>query len=110
MALWPFVRSFGSITAFAAVEGLVVSWFISLMAPVSSSLFGSYGIATTVGALMMINAPGQLLGNTISTAILQNTNRKWYAATTFSGGMMLLAAFALIPARVKNQKRLFGKI
>ena len=110
MTVWPFVDTFAAIMGFCVLEGAVLSWFVSLMAPVCSALFGSSGIATTVGFMMLVNSPGQLLGNTISTALLQSTDRKWYAATSFSGGMMLLAACALLPARIMHQKRLMGKI
>jgi MFS family permease len=110
MVMWPFVKTFGSITGFAIISGFFGSWFMSLLAVACSRLFGGHGLATMTGFMILANSPGQLLGSTVATSVLQASGQRWWAVCITSGGLMLLGAVTILPARFKGQRKLFGKI
>jgi len=110
MVIWPFVQNFGSIIAFSIINSFFGAWFMGLLATTCSPLFGSDGIATMTGFMVLCNSPGKLLGSTISSAVFEASGHNWLATNLSSGAFMLAGAIAVLPARFIGQKKLFAKI
>lgn len=83
---------------------------MGLLATACSRLFGSDGIATMTGFMVLCNSPGQLLGSTISSAIFEASGRSWLAINMSSGGFMLAGAMAVLPARFLTRRKLLAKV
>ncbi|KAK0447195.1 major facilitator superfamily domain-containing protein [Armillaria borealis] len=108
--VWTFSKTYASIMVFAALYGLVGCWFISLLPVVCAELFGVEGLSTITGFMILMNAPGQLAGSSISGAILNRSGGQWWAVTLYSGGIMILGACCILYARFSKEKRLFAAV
>ncbi|KAG7445307.1 MFS general substrate transporter [Guyanagaster necrorhizus] len=108
--VWTFSTTYASIMVFAALYGLVGCWFISLLPVVCAELFGVEGLSTITGFMILMNAPGQLAGSSISGAILSRSGERWWAVTLYSGGIMILGACCLLYARFSKERRLFAAV
>lgn len=60
IVIWSFATSLGSILVFGILNGFAGSWFLSLIPPVVAQLFGTEGLATSVGFVVLSNSPGKL--------------------------------------------------
>lgn len=81
---------------YSVLNGLVGCWFISLIPVVCAELFGMEGLSTITGFMILMNAPGQLAGGSISGIILSSSGKQWWALTLYSGGVMILGAFCVL--------------
>lgn len=130
--MWPNCKSYASICTFAILYGLAGSPFLSLLPVAASSLFGCElffpqyyqlhslwytdacitvkGLATIVGFIILMNAPAQLLGASISGVVLTATGGDYSKLGYFSGAMMIAGAIILIPARMSREKRVWAKV
>ncbi|ORY70805.1 major facilitator superfamily domain-containing protein [Leucosporidium creatinivorum] len=96
LVFWPFATTFGSIIAFAALEGFFGSWSMSLIPSSAAQLFGMDGLATIVGFGVLANSPGQFLGATLAGLVLSGSGG-WYPSVAFyAGSMMVGGALCLL--------------
>ncbi|KAE9405889.1 hypothetical protein BT96DRAFT_1060674 [Gymnopus androsaceus JB14] len=69
MVFWTVAQSYAAIIAFSALNGLIGSWFLSLLPVVCTKMFGVEGLATITGFIILANAPGQFVGLVIGATI-----------------------------------------
>jgi MFS family permease len=97
--LWQFATNLPGVIAFSLVYGAFGGSGLSLIPVVTGQLFGvGPDFATLVGLGMLASAPGQLVGPTISGAILGATHHRWIGFQIFSGAMMCLGGLIAIYA------------
>lgn len=70
-----------------------------LIPPAVASLIGVKGLATSVGFIVLMTAPAQLVGASLSGSILTATGGDYRLLTLYSGGVMILSALLLLPAK-----------
>ncbi|KAF8911323.1 major facilitator superfamily domain-containing protein [Mucidula mucida] len=110
IVIWPFCKSYASIMVYSVLNGLVGCWFISLIPVVCANLFGLDNLSTITGFMILMNAPGQLAGGSISGVILNSSGRKWWAMTLYSGGMMIVGALFVLYARFSKDRRIWARV
>lgn len=130
LVFWPYANTFGSITAFAALEGLTGSWFMvrytlnadgrdtdldspfgsqSLIPVAAAQLFGLEGLATIVGFTVLANSPGQMLGATISGFVLQTGRGSNYAGVAYYAGSAMCGGAVILLWGEHHAFRLFER-
>ncbi|KAM0792202.1 hypothetical protein ACM66B_004899 [Microbotryomycetes sp. NB124-2] len=107
--MWPFTESYGSILAFAVLQGAVGNWFMSLIPVVAAQLFGVQGLATIVGFTVLVNSPGQLAGASVSGIVLSRSGGNYQAVAWYAGGVMILGSIILLYARFAHEKRILAR-
>lgn len=122
LLMWTFVRSLGSIVAFAIVYGFLGPCFLSLLPVAAAQLFGVRGLATMSGFLILCNSPGssrlvqrsqltllsgQFAGASIAGVV--QTARGYQAVALYSGCMMLVGSLCLLPARFVREPRVWAR-
>ncbi|KIY68475.1 ornithine aminotransferase [Cylindrobasidium torrendii FP15055 ss-10] len=110
MVFWPFARSYAAILAYSILNGLVASWFMSLLPVVCAKLFGVKGLSTITGFMILANSPGQLAGSPIGGAIYDASGHNWIAVAEYSGGMMLLGSLCSLYARFSHDRRVLARV
>ncbi|KAJ9092267.1 hypothetical protein QFC21_006909 [Naganishia friedmannii] len=97
MIAWHFATTYPGVICFSLVYGAFGGSGLSLIPVVTGQLFGvGPNFATLVGLGMLASAPGQLVGPTISGAILDSSNGQWIGFQIFSGAMMCFGGLIAI--------------
>lgn len=110
MIVWHFATSFAGVIVFSLIYGAFGGSGLSLIPVVTGQLFGvGPNFATLVGLGMLATAPGQLVGPTISGAILDASNQQWIGFQIFSGAMMCFGGLIGIYAWHSGIGLTFGK-
>ncbi|KAK4053717.1 hypothetical protein OIV83_001373 [Microbotryomycetes sp. JL201] len=107
--MWPFTHSYGSILAFAILQGATGNWFMSLIPVAAAQLFGVQGLATIVGFTVLVNSPGQLAGASVSGVVLSKSGGNYQAVAWYAGGVMIAGAIILLYARFAHEKRILAR-
>ncbi|KAJ3730198.1 major facilitator superfamily domain-containing protein [Lentinula raphanica] len=110
MIFWTFARTYPAIVVFSILNGLVGSWFMSLLPVVCAKLFGIEGLSTITGFMILANSPGQFVGTTIAASVLSATNNNWTAVSIYSGSMQIMGAISILYARFHKERRIFVKV
>ncbi|KAG8709257.1 hypothetical protein FRC08_018438 [Ceratobasidium sp. 394] len=109
--LWNFAaESYAGIMVFSILYGLSGPCLISLITPVTATLYGTHNLATLTGLMNMSNLPGFLSGPPIGGVILDASNRNWHALATYSGLFQFVGVLFMLYARLKREPRLFARI
>ncbi|KAI5474607.1 engulfment and cell motility protein 1 [Pseudohyphozyma bogoriensis] len=108
MVFWPFAKTYGSIIAFSCIYSFCGAWWLSLLPAALAQVFGVKGLATTCGLMILVSAPGGLVGPSLGGVILSATG-SYLGVALFSGGVMVAAALILLPARLSRERRVFAK-
>ncbi|KAJ9116517.1 hypothetical protein QFC24_006750 [Naganishia onofrii] len=110
MIAWHFATTFPGVICFSLVYGAFGGSGLSLIPVVTGQLFGvGPNFATLVGLGMLASAPGQLVGPTISGAILDSSNGQWIGFQIFSGAMMCFGGLIAIWTWWRGIGLVFGK-
>ncbi|KIY46612.1 MFS general substrate transporter, partial [Fistulina hepatica ATCC 64428] len=96
LVFWTFATSFGSIIAFDALFGVLGTSFIGLLPAVCARVFGTEGLATITGLLVLFSGPGQLAGPPIAGVIYAASGDNWQMLSIFSGAMMLAGGLCVL--------------
>ncbi|KAE9405886.1 MFS general substrate transporter [Gymnopus androsaceus JB14] len=102
MVFWSFARSYATIIAFSVLNGLIGSWFMSLLPVVCAKMFGVEGLATITGFMILANSPGQFAGVAIGAAILSSSGNNWTAVSLYSGSMQVAGALCILYGTLAN--------
>lgn len=95
LVIWTFATNFASIFVFSALYGLIGPSFLSLLPIATAQLFGTTGLATLTGFLVLANSPGQLAGAVVSGIVLTQS-MGYQGVALYSGGMMLTGGICLL--------------
>ncbi|KAJ3887546.1 MFS general substrate transporter [Lentinula edodes] len=98
MVFWTFARSYATIMVFSVLNGLIGSWFMSLLPVVCAKLFGVEGLSTITGFMILANSPGQFVGTTIAAVVLSSSGNNWTAVSLYSGSMQIMGALCILYA------------
>ncbi|KAI5449339.1 hypothetical protein NCC49_004790 [Naganishia albida] len=110
MIAWHFATNFAGVIVFSLIYGAFGGSGLSLIPVVTGQLFGvGPNFATLVGLGMLATAPGQLVGPTISGAILDASNGQWIGFQIFSGAMMCFGGLIAIWTWHRGIGLTFGK-
>ncbi|KAJ9092080.1 hypothetical protein QFC19_008854 [Naganishia cerealis] len=110
MIVWHFATNFAGVIVFSLVYGAFGGSGLSLIPVVTGQLFGvGPNFATLVGLGMLASAPGQLVGPTISGAILDAADHQWIGFQIFSGAMMCFGGLIGVYSWWKGIGLTFGK-
>lgn len=110
MIVWHFATTFPGVICFSLVYGAFGGSGLSLIPVVTGQLFGvGPNFATLVGLGMLATAPGQLVGPTISGAILDSSNGQWIGFQVFSGVMMCFGGLIAVWTWWRGIGMVFGK-
>jgi MFS family permease len=110
MIVWHFATNFAGVLVFSLIYGAFGGSGLSLIPVVTGQLFGvGPNFATLVGLGMLASAPGQLVGPTISGAILDASNHQWIGFQIFSGAMMCFGGLIAIWTWHRGIGLTFGK-
>ncbi|KAJ9116499.1 hypothetical protein QFC24_006732 [Naganishia onofrii] len=110
MIAWHFATTYPGAICFSLVYGAFGGSGLSLIPVVIGQLFGvGPNFATLVGLGMLATAPGQLVGPTISGAILDSSNGQWIGFQIFSGTMMCIGGLIAIWTWSRGIGMVFGK-
>ncbi|KAF8823680.1 hypothetical protein HHX47_DHR9000495 [Lentinula edodes] len=96
MVFWTFARSYATIMVFSVLNGLIGSWFMSLLPVVCARLFGVEGLSTITGFMILANSPGQFVGTTIAAVVLSSSGNNWTAVSLYSGSMQIMGALCIL--------------
>ncbi|KAJ3781444.1 major facilitator superfamily domain-containing protein, partial [Lentinula aff. detonsa] len=96
MVFWTFARTYTAIIIFSILNGLVGSWFMSLLPVVCARLFGVEGLSTITGFMILANSPGQFVGTTIAASVLSTSGNNWKAVSVYSGSMQIIGALSIL--------------
>ncbi|KAJ3981579.1 major facilitator superfamily domain-containing protein [Lentinula detonsa] len=110
MVFWTFARTYTAIIIFSILNGLVGSWFMSLLPVVCARLFGVEGLSTITGFMILANSPGQFVGTTIAASVLSTSGNNWKAVSVYSGSMQIIGALSILYARFHRERRVFVKV
>ncbi|KAJ3993070.1 major facilitator superfamily domain-containing protein [Lentinula boryana] len=110
MVFWTFARTYTAIIVFSILNGLVGSWFMSLLPVVCARLFGVEGLSTITGFMILANSPGQFVGTTIAASVLSTSGNNWKAVSLYSGSMQVIGALSILYARFHQERRVFVKV
>ncbi|KAJ9111597.1 hypothetical protein QFC22_006468 [Naganishia vaughanmartiniae] len=110
MIAWHFATTFPGVICFSVAYGACGGSGLSLIPVVTGQLFGvGPNFATLVGLAMLATAPGQLVGPTISGAILDASDGQWIGFQIFSGAMMCFGGLIAIWSWSRGIGMVFGK-
>ncbi|KAJ3869887.1 major facilitator superfamily domain-containing protein [Lentinula novae-zelandiae] len=110
MVFWTFARSYATIMVFSILNGLIGSWFMSLLPVVCAKLFGVEGLSTITGFMILANSPGQFVGTTIAAVVLSSSGNNWTAVSLYSGSMQIMGALCILYARFHKERSIFVKV
>ena len=88
--IWPFAKTFVTLSVFALMYGIFVGGYISLAPSTIVTLFGTKNIAAVTGILFSSSAVGNLFGPACAAYILQSTS------TTLPNGTVVLDFFPIM--------------
>ncbi|KAF9075382.1 major facilitator superfamily domain-containing protein [Rhodocollybia butyracea] len=96
MIFWTLARSYAAILTFSILNGLIGSWFMSLLPVVCARMFGVEGLSTITGFMILANSPGQFAGSSISGIVLSSSGNNWAAVSLYSGSMQIVGAVCIL--------------
>lgn len=99
LALWIPAHNNASITAFAALYGIVSGSFVSMISPLVAQISDIRQIGVRVGTCFMIFSVAALTGNPIAGALLKADNGGYVGVQVFTGVVMAVGTVLLIVAR-----------
>ncbi|KAJ3343603.1 hypothetical protein HDU93_007484 [Gonapodya sp. JEL0774] len=109
LLIWPFCKSFGTLSAFAVVFGFFSGGFISLMPTTIASVFGSEGLGSRMGMQFTSSLFGALAGGPIAGALVDayttvssggTNSMNFVPMIMFAGGTMLAGAILIAYMRM----------
>ncbi|KAF9071340.1 major facilitator superfamily domain-containing protein, partial [Rhodocollybia butyracea] len=96
MVFWTLSRSYAAILTFSILNGLIGSWFMSLLPVVCAKMFGVEGLSTITGFMILANSPGQFAGSSIAAVVLSSSGNNWAAVSLYSGSMQIVGALCIL--------------
>ncbi|GAA5924494.1 uncharacterized protein JCM15063_005658 [Sporobolomyces koalae] len=109
LAFWSQATTYGAIIAFGALYSLAGGWFFSLIPYAAAQLFGTRGLATITGYIILAQAPAQFSGASLSGVVLDGTG-SYKSVAYYSGALMLAGSLCILPARFIRQKRIIARL
>ncbi|WVQ94275.1 hypothetical protein IAU59_001354 [Kwoniella sp. CBS 9459] len=111
LALWYTARTFAGIMAFAILFGLIAPGWSSLIPQIVVQIFGPSNLATNVGLILLISAPGQLINAPLGGALYDVSGRTTFKyAIAFSGSAQVVGGILACWARMKISKKVLDKV
>lgn len=91
LTLWLTASSFPQVMAFAVLYGMLAPGYAGLLPQIAVALFGPGELASSVGLLLLFQAPGQLTSGPLGGAVFDSSGRLSFQRVVVMGGCFQVA-------------------